>query len=242
MAEVSTGIGIKRRLPVWMLGANAMDKSREPEREDKKRDTEEMQLQPRTVRHNAKPSVEFVEDKIPPQTETASELESSISMGCKTKYVKADEEKRHQQKDTTCHKSKPVFPITSVLDKIRLGGSIQEEKSLSGPSRCTTVIHGGPAETSVKEHENPPSPVASSNPSKTGDAAQDMLDLLLGPLLKKPPVNEAKPKSLTEDIRLECELNSKRVIQSVDLGREQLVAAPKKKKSSLKEQIAVFLD
>ncbi|KAK1297766.1 hypothetical protein QJS10_CPB15g00092 [Acorus calamus] len=156
-------------------------------------------------------------------------------------YVKADEEKQHQQEDTTCHKSKPVFPITSVLDKIRLGGSIQEDKSLSGPSRCTTVIHGGPAETSGKEHENPSSPVASSNPSKTGNAAQDMLDLLLGPLLKKPPVNEAKPKSLTEDIRLECELNSKRVIQSVDLGREQLVAAPKKK-SSLKEQIALFLD
>lgn len=90
----------------------------------------------------------------------------------------------------------------------------------------------------LKEDTNVP-----SNVGKTGDPAQDMLDLFLGPLLKKPPpvkqpiiepVEEVcNTSSLAETSEKTVYRGEKNAVEE----RETLV----KKRSSLKDKVAMFL-
>lgn len=66
----------------------------------------------------------------------------------------------------------------------------------------------------------------------TGDAAQDMLDLFLGPLLKKP--NSTEPSKFETNIGEELRSG----VQSSKQVRGSVV----KKKSSLKDKVAMFLE
>ncbi|XP_062172753.1 uncharacterized protein LOC133878220 isoform X2 [Alnus glutinosa] len=70
----------------------------------------------------------------------------------------------------------------------------------------------------------------------TVDPAQDMLDLFLGPLLKKPVVEEKK--SFVKDIAFAYEFE--RQTQNNVVGEE--IEPLMKKKSSLKDKVAMFLD
>lgn len=70
--------------------------------------------------------------------------------------------------------------------------------------------------------------------SRTGDPAQDMLDLFLGPLLKKPRGDkEKKIEFTTNDEGL-------RQLSQNDVGEEMV--SQMKSKSSLKDKVAMFLD
>ncbi|KAL9420242.1 hypothetical protein AB3S75_037929 [Citrus x aurantiifolia] len=78
--------------------------------------------------------------------------------------------------------------------------------------------------------------------SRTGDPAQDMLDLFLGPLLKKPLEDQNRTKFTANDI-FDIEFRKLSETQKNDAGQEHTVAAPvMKKKSSLKDKVAVLLD
>lgn len=78
--------------------------------------------------------------------------------------------------------------------------------------------------------------------SRTGDPAQDMLDLFLGPLLKKPVEDQNRAKFTANDI-FDIEFRKLSETQKNDAGQEHTVAAPvMKKKSSLKDKVAVLLD
>lgn len=78
-----------------------------------------------------------------------------------------------------------------------------------------------------------------TNTRRTGDAAQDMLDLFLGPLLKKPPNNEQEiGAGKTESMIITNE--SIKQATSREMWREE--ATLTKKKSSLKDKVAMFLD
>ncbi|KAH9771447.1 hypothetical protein KPL71_012717 [Citrus sinensis] len=78
--------------------------------------------------------------------------------------------------------------------------------------------------------------------SRTGDPAQDMLDLFLGPLLKKPVEDQNRTKFTANDI-FDIEFRKLSETQKNDAGQEHTVAAPvMKKKSSLKDKVAVLLD
>lgn len=71
---------------------------------------------------------------------------------------------------------------------------------------------------------------------RTGDPAQDMLDLFLGPLLKKP--FEQKTRSLIKDMEFAYEFEMQS--QNTVVGEE--IEPLMKKKSSLKDKVAMFLD
>ncbi|OWM77609.1 hypothetical protein CDL15_Pgr017007 [Punica granatum] len=72
----------------------------------------------------------------------------------------------------------------------------------------------------------------------TGDPAQDMLNLLLGPLLKKRvDKDEKEDELLTSSMSFTEEFSQK---QTTDGVRETIPQA--KKKTSLKDKIAMFLE
>lgn len=76
------------------------------------------------------------------------------------------------------------------------------------------------------------------NSSGTGDPAQDMLDLFLGPWLKKPVEKEAKTDILTDNLAFSYELESKTRSNVV----KEETAPITKKKTSLKDKVAMLLD
>ncbi|KAL7001488.1 hypothetical protein U1Q18_002640 [Sarracenia purpurea var. burkii] len=75
------------------------------------------------------------------------------------------------------------------------------------------------------------------NRSRTGDPAQDMLDLFLGPLLKKPDGEENKIELIEKEMLFSCEIVKQR---QGNIASE--VVPLTKKKSSLKDKVAMFLD
>lgn len=76
------------------------------------------------------------------------------------------------------------------------------------------------------------------NTSITGDPAHDMLDLFLGPLLKKPLEKEKKTEFVMDDVAFCPNFE----IQSQKSTVMEEAAAATKKKSSLKDKVAMLLD
>ncbi|KAI5353475.1 hypothetical protein L3X38_006369 [Prunus dulcis] len=76
------------------------------------------------------------------------------------------------------------------------------------------------------------------NSGGTGDPAQDMLDLFLGPLMKKTVEKESESRFLTEDVTFAHEIIRESHSNVVKEG----IAPIMKKKSSLKDKVAMFLD
>ncbi|ONI32003.1 hypothetical protein PRUPE_1G344100 [Prunus persica] len=76
------------------------------------------------------------------------------------------------------------------------------------------------------------------NSGGTGDPAQDMLDLFLGPLMKKTVEKESESRFLTEDVTFAHEIIRESHSNVVREG----IAPIMKKKSSLKDKVAMFLD
>lgn len=73
--------------------------------------------------------------------------------------------------------------------------------------------------------------------SSTGDPAQDMLDLLLGPLLTQPPKKE-KLDVITDEMIAAHRLKK----QNQKLESNDAVIPLAKKKTSLRDQVAMFLN
>ncbi|CAL9109126.1 unnamed protein product [Musa textilis] len=78
-------------------------------------------------------------------------------------------------------------------------------------------------------------------PPRTGDAAGDMLDLLLGPLLKKPSSEEHENRRTvaTETMNLTRKTSASSTA-SKEIWKEEVL--PSKRKSSLKDKVAMLLD
>lgn len=72
---------------------------------------------------------------------------------------------------------------------------------------------------------------------ESGDSAQDMLELFLGPLLKKAPPKEADPEITRQMLSSPYELDGP-LRSCMDVEKE---APLMKKKSSLKDKVAMFL-
>ncbi|XP_038892147.1 uncharacterized protein LOC120081389 [Benincasa hispida] len=70
-----------------------------------------------------------------------------------------------------------------------------------------------------------------------GDPAKDMLDLFLGPLLKK-SVEIEQSKFLATDVQFSCDLMSQNQRHNDNVGE---VVSVTKKKSSLRDKVAIFL-
>ncbi|KAL8100638.1 uncharacterized protein LOC141687211 [Apium graveolens] len=114
------------------------------------------------------------------------------------------------------------------------------------------IVHKQCAPTAISRNEPADSVIASDtvkrlpheetaschNLSSTGDPAQDMLDLLLGPLLTQPPKEEKKADIITDEMIIAHQL--KKQNQKVHINDAAIPLA--KKKTSLKDKVAMLLD
>lgn len=120
------------------------------------------------------------------------------------------------------------------------------QSSLKGQSEEITELqvscHGSQYAT-MENEELVPSCVSKTKeiivePNMSGDPTQDMLDLFLGPLLKRTQEEEKKTNLISEEMSFAYELKKQK--HSVVVREEH--APLTKKKSSLKEKVAMFLD
>ncbi|OVA01140.1 hypothetical protein BVC80_8819g19 [Macleaya cordata] len=171
-------------------------------------------------------------------SEEDEELTMEDLMSIAEEYVKADQGQACQQPATTEPES-TQFPASSDFSRNESGGYIEATQSSIGlPTSTTTWLSSDFTKTRLNNQDSSASMTIIGSPCRTGDPTQDMLDLFLGPLLRKPQTEERKFESVTEDITLDCEFRKQN--QSENLGKE--VVPLMKKKSSLKDKVAMFFD
>jgi hypothetical protein len=143
-------------------------------------------------------------------------------------YVKADEDSRRKQTSGRECKLQRQLPTTaSSKNDLEESFIVLDGKHLS--ASCETTSYGSTMNLVSEE-----SLISSS---RTGDPAHDMLDLFLGPLLKKPVEKEMRSEFTTMDVDFTFELKKK---TRNDFGDEMV--PPMKKKSSLKDKVSLLLD
>ncbi|KAJ4960182.1 hypothetical protein NE237_020092 [Protea cynaroides] len=174
----------------------------------------------------------------PSSIEEDGELTMEDLISIAEEYVKADNEINHQPSDRE-EATSVTQPLSANFSGVEAGGfSLKDTQSSRGSStRLTDSSTSNLSKTSFKDQEDSMSKNIITNPSKTEDPTRDMLDLFLGPLLKKSQKEERKMEITTEEI-LAYEFRKPSQSQSVDKEIVPLL----KKKSSLKDKISMFLD
>ncbi|RWR90476.1 hypothetical protein CKAN_01957300 [Cinnamomum micranthum f. kanehirae] len=162
-------------------------------------------------------------------------MEDLMSMA--EEYVKASE-KNCQQTTIEEPKSRSQFQNTAIISKNGSGGSLQVAGIVQEMSTCTTTGSSPNLVGSEREERESLESGVTITTSRTGDPAQDMLELLLGPLLKKPQAGERTLDTLRKDMAIACNFGEDISSQA---GVEQEVPLTKKK-SSLKDKVAMFLE
>lgn len=143
-------------------------------------------------------------------------------------YVKADEASRRKQTSGRECKLQRQLPTTaSSKNDLEESFIVLDDKHIS--ASCETTSYGSTMNLVSEE-----SLISSS---RIGDPAHDMLDLFLGPLLKKPVEKEKRSEFTTMDFDFTFELKKK---SHNDFGDEMV--PPMKKKSSLKDKVSLLLD
>lgn len=155
-------------------------------------------------------------------------------------YINADKEKQHGNSIARESNSEKHPSSLSASSNVDAGRPLQVAGSGKILSKCTTTRSGSfLTNTEWNKEKSTGVENLATNTRRTGDAAQDMLDLFLGPLLKKPPNNEQEiGAGKTESMIITNE--SIKQATSREMWREE--ATLTKKKSSLKDKVAMFLD
>uniref|UniRef100_A0A5B7CBJ5 Uncharacterized protein n=1 Tax=Davidia involucrata TaxID=16924 RepID=A0A5B7CBJ5_DAVIN len=170
------------------------------------------------------------EIEIPSPSEDDGELTMEDLMNIAEEYVKANKDMEQQSSDRV--HTAASHPVAAAVSRNESGGSLNAPQSYrrSPVRKETASIHNS------TENLTSGGNVISS--IRTGDPTQDMLNLFLGPLLKKPLEEDKKMELITEDMTFTNELRKQN--QNDVLGEE--VVPLMKKKSSLKDKVALFLD
>lgn len=133
---------------------------------------------------------------------------------------------------------------TSKLNTLRSSGSSEAEFQANGSSQILSKCSANKCSSHLKEFEGKDKDISgveysATNIKRTGDTAQDMLDLFLGPLLRKPPSKERGYGAVESERLLSISNSDKQVGNSLLLNEEVPMV---KKKSSLKDKVAMFLE
>lgn len=184
------------------------------------------------------------------QGSSRDEIELTVEdlLSIAEEYVNADREKEHARVltgSTGC--SQVLSRCTTTKSSSHPSGvglndneNTTEKISTDILSRCTMAgCSSDQSESGRKAKESPTTKNIDVNVVRTGDTAQDMLDLFLGPLLKKLPAEEPQFRiTKAESFCLVPE--SKKQVRSMPEGNED--APLTKKKSSFKDKVSVFLN
>ncbi|XP_072957118.1 uncharacterized protein [Typha angustifolia] len=159
-------------------------------------------------------------------------------MSIAQEYVNADREKQHKFSTIIENQSEPHASSSSASSRINLEGPVKAVGSAKALSRCTTQSRSPLMDSEGNKNKSPSTELCSTNITRTGDAAQYMLDLFLGPLLNKPPAREEEHDAVDT-----ISMTKTHVIDRKDVHREgwREEEPLMKKKSSLKDKVALFL-
>lgn len=162
------------------------------------------------------------------EEEEGEELTVEDLVSIAEEYVKADEDSRRKQTSgRECKLQRQLPTKASSKNDLEESFIVLDDKHIS--ASCET--------TSCSSTMNLVSQESLISSSRTGDPAHDMLDLFLGPLLKKPMEIEKMSEFIAKDVDFTLELKKK---SHSDFGDE--MAPPMKKKSSLKDKVSLLLD
>ncbi|GAV87266.1 hypothetical protein CFOL_v3_30692 [Cephalotus follicularis] len=144
-------------------------------------------------------------------------------------YVKTDKDEALQPSNGESE-SERQLPTTDSSRNESGGSLVAPNRNQRTPALETTDSYNSPS-ISASEQTHFTSIM-------TGDPAQDMLDLFLGPLLKKSVVKEKGTEYTTKDMAFDFEIPKQS--QNAIVGEEMVPHT--KKKGSLKDKVAMLLD
>lgn len=177
-------------------------------------------------------SIEEIEN--PSAGEDDGELTMDDLMSIAQEYITTDKHMEQRQSLHTEQDAERRLPAISDSGKESGGLPSAPQSSWKSPRLEEMVSVHNSIETSAGEG-------TVVNQSRTGDPAQDMLDLLLGPLLKKPAWEENKIGLTKEDMTFAGDITKQRQEPQNNIDTEVVVPLTKKK-SSLKDKVAMLLD
>ncbi|XP_028188284.1 uncharacterized protein LOC114374792 [Glycine soja] len=159
-----------------------------------------------------------------PVRDDAMDLTVEDLMAIAEQYVKDYENKDRKERSSRQRESKWQFQDTN-------------ETGTTLDSSCENRISSGSGREDLSNSTSTTGELIATSTSQTGDPAQDMLDLFLGPLLRK-TLEKEKIKSVVENAKITHEFSR----QSQDkLAGEEMVPLMKKR-NTLKDKVAMFLD
>lgn len=176
------------------------------------------------------------------QTEDENELTVEDLVNIAEEYVNADREKQYERLVTIESHSETHPSNLSASSHDDSGRPLQAAGSGKILSKCTATRSSSYLNNTERRKEKGPGVENfATNIKRTGDAAQDMLDLFLGPLLKKPPAIEQENGAIkAKSMNVTDETDNKQA-RNREMWREGTLMLTKKK-SSLKDKVAMFLD
>ncbi|WOL09793.1 hypothetical protein Cni_G18546 [Canna indica] len=151
-------------------------------------------------------------------------------------YVNADRQKQLQCSNAReqIYERSPKSSLISTT--VSRAAPLQPSGSNQALSRCTTMSNSN---SSALEEKNRNTEILTTDIPRTGDAAQDMLDLLLGPLLKKPKSEEHVKQAVDIESMILAHKHNKPSTSRKEILKGE--ALPTKRKSSLKDKVAILL-
>ncbi|XP_020214963.1 uncharacterized protein LOC109798934 isoform X2 [Cajanus cajan] len=158
-------------------------------------------------------------------SDDAMDLTVEDLMAIAEQYVKDYEKKDRKEISSRECESKLQFQVTN-----------ETETTLDSP--CENKISSGSGRETLSNSASTTDELIATSTSQTGDPAQDMLDLFLGPLLRKTLEKEEKSKSIVENIEITHEFTRQ---SQEELAGQEIVPLVKKR-NTLKDKVAMFLD
>ncbi|XP_062201041.1 uncharacterized protein LOC133903630 [Phragmites australis] len=153
-------------------------------------------------------------------------------------YVNADKQKQNELETVKTARCKEHLPCPTISTEADTGGSVVNAQSMKGLMPCTTVTtNTRPSQHRGADNKGHQELMCSSSLETTGDVAQEMLNLFLGPLLSK-PADYGNRSEYIESITA----NVNHLPEKKDLHNEvpRQGEAVTKKKSSLKDKLALL--
>ncbi|CAJ1933773.1 unnamed protein product [Sphenostylis stenocarpa] len=136
------------------------------------------------------------------------------------------------------YENKDRKEISSRQRESKLEFQVRYETGTTLDSPCENKNSSESGREDLSNSTSTTDEVIATNTSQTGDPAQDILNLFLGPLLRKTLEKEEKNKSIVENAKITHDFTW----QSQDeLAGEEMVPLMKKR-NTLKDKVAMFLD
>ncbi|URE30617.1 hypothetical protein MUK42_13230 [Musa troglodytarum] len=243
--------GKRRRLPLWMARASCSDEIRDYGAGDGLQDAGSEPRKPAQA-------VDHLDEFEATRRTVAGQRKRKASRRNVGRDGSSSSNGTGETKTTTEETEEGETTVDNAANNVKIGSRKSQKRSKNSGAACSLASTESEIELTVEDlvriaeeyvnadrqkHEDTNSRVEDlpAAPPRTGDAAGDMLDLLLGPLLKKPSSEEHENRRTvaTETMNLTRKTSASSTA-SKEIWKEEVL--PSKRKSSLKDKVAMLLD